>query len=63
MKCCNDDCAQGRDCPHKQGGASVGEMVFGVIFLVVMGVLTAGVFVTIWWWLITGAMMIVEVLK
>jgi hypothetical protein len=62
-KCCNGDCAQGRDCPHKENAMSIGEMTFAGVFLVVLGTLTAFAFVTVWWWVITGVMMIVEVLK
>lgn len=63
MKCCNNDCSQGRDCPHKESAMSIGEMTFAGVFLVVLGTLTAFAFVTVWWWVITGVMMIVEVLK
>jgi hypothetical protein len=42
---------------------SIGEIAFAVVFLVTIGTLTAFAFVTIWWWAITGVMMILEVLK
>jgi hypothetical protein len=42
---------------------SNGEMTLAGVFLVVLGTLTAFAFVTVWWWVITGVMMIVGVLK
>jgi len=33
MKCCNNDCAQGRDCPHKTSALRVGDVVAGYIII------------------------------
>ena len=59
MKCCNQDCNQGRDCPHKTSALRVGDVMFTVVTLVI----TASVAVSIMWWVITAVMMIVEALK
>lgn len=33
MKCCNNDCNQGRDCPYKQPTASTSELVITAILI------------------------------
>lgn len=58
MKCCNNNCAQGRDCPHKESALSVGN----VTFTVVMGTITLITAVSFCWWLITAVLIIVEAL-
>ena len=59
MKCCNNDCNQGRDCPHETSALRIGD----IVFMVVMLVITATVAVSIMWWVITAVMMFGEVLK
>lgn len=59
MKCCNHDCDQGRGCPHKNSALSIGDVIFTVVmilFTIVMGV-------SIMWWVITGVLMLMEILK
>ena len=58
-QCCNGDCNQGRDCPHKHSALSIAD----VAFTVVMGTITLVAAVSICWWLITAVVMFVEVLK
>lgn len=59
MKCCNNDCDQGRDCPHKTSALRIGD----IVFMTVMLVITATVAVSIMWWVITAVLMFGEVLK
>jgi hypothetical protein len=59
MKCCNYDCNQGRDCPHKNNAMSIGD----VAFTVVMMIITLAIAVSIMWWVITAVMLIVESIK
>ena len=63
MKCCNDDCNQGRLCPDKSSSISTSSAVFTGV----MGAITlfAGALICWWviWWVITAVMMFVEVLK
>lgn len=33
MKCCNNDCNQGRDCPYKQPTASTSELAITAILI------------------------------
>ena len=59
MKCCNDDCAQGRDCPHETRPMSNADVVFTVVMTIIAVIVT----VPIMWSLITAVMIIVEALK
>ena len=59
MRCCNNNCNQGRDCPNKTSALRIADVVFTVVMLVI----TATVTVSIMWWVITAVMMILEVLK
>ena len=68
MKCCNNDCNQGRDCPHKTNADRTTEVAGAmrtadVVFMVVMLIITATVAVSIMWWVITAVLMFGEVLK
>jgi hypothetical protein len=59
MKCCNYDCNQGRDCPHRNKNASIGDIAFTVLMAIITGVIA----VSIMWWVITAVMLIVESIK
>lgn len=59
MKCCNNDCAQGRDCPHKTNSMRTADVVFTAVMLAITAIVT----VPIMWSLITAVMIIVEALK
>lgn len=68
MKCCNNDCNQGRDCPHKTSADRTAEVAGAmrtadVVFMVVMLIITATVAVSVMWWVITAVLMFGEVLK
>ena len=68
MKCCNNDCNQGRDCPHNPKADRTAEVAGAmrtadVVFMVVMLIITATVAVSIMWWVITAVLMFGEVLK
>jgi len=58
-QCCNNDCNQGRDCPHKHSALRVSDVVFTVVMMVV----TLIAAVSLCWWLITTVMMIMETIR
>lgn len=56
--CCNGDCDQGRDCPHRNNAMSIGD----VAFTVVMMIITLVIGVSLMWWVITAVAILVETL-
>jgi hypothetical protein len=57
--CCNGDCDQGRDCPHRNSAISIGD----VVFTVVMMIITLVIGVSLMWWVITAVAILVETLR
>ena len=57
--CCNGDCDQGRDCPHRNNALSIGDVVFTVIMMII----TLVIGVSLMWWVITAVAILVETLR
>ena len=58
-KCCNGDCDQGRNCPHRQSVMSIGDVAFTVVMLLITVILA----VSVMWWAITLVASVVEAIK